>query len=65
MQKQDLNLSARGGSDSLDASVRSDAKLFGSEMKGNNERFNKASRGKITEVDENDLELEGGANDIP
>lgn len=47
-------------------SVRSDAKLFGTENKGNiDERFSKANRGRITEVEENDLELEGGANDVP
>jgi len=40
--------------------------LFGSENKGsNNERFNRANKGKMTEVEENDLELEGGANDVP
>lgn len=55
-------MSARGGGDeSFDASVRSDAKLFGSEAKSSyNEKLNKANKGRITEVEENDLELEGG-----
>jgi hypothetical protein len=64
MQKVDLNVSARGEIESPDMSMRSDAKLFGNEMMNNNERFKRAN-GKITEVEENDLELEGGANDIP
>ena len=63
-------MSPRGSApESLDVSVRSDAKFFASERKDNdnlqvNDRFAKLNKGKITEVEENDLELEGGASDI-
>ena len=52
----------------MDISVRSDAKFFPSDRKELNsnqlkDKLSKAQGGKMTEVEENDLELEGGMFD--
>ena len=51
---------SKSGIESLDASVRSDSKFLQSDKK---DKLTKAKGGKLTEVEENDLELEGGMMD--
>jgi len=67
-KSQLLELQQPGGIDSVNASLRSDAKFFPSDRKDitiskSNDKLSKAQGGKRTEVEENDLELEGGMLD--